>query len=81
MPMHTTARGAPIVNEINMSRHAIGVREMPDGLDSGNCHLCSGVAEVRVCTGGVYTSLCGPHRIALADFLRNPLPSPKKETR
>ena len=79
MPTHTTARGLPIVNEISMSRHAIGVRLMPDRLDSGKCHLCSSDAEVRVCTGGVYTSLCGDHRTALADFLRNPLPSPLKK--
>ncbi len=62
-------------NKISHDADSLGVREMPDALDSGGCHLrCSSPAVVRVNTGGVYTSLCVEHRDALVHFLSNPLP-------
>lgn len=64
-----------IRNVISHDSASLGVREMPDALDSGGCHLrCSSPAVVRVNTGGVYTSMCAEHRDALVHFLSNPLP-------
>ena len=65
-----------IDNEINHGRQGMGVRLMPDNLDSGYCHLCIEVAVVRTNLGGVYTSLCAEHRDALRAMLDDPAPAP-----
>ncbi len=66
-------------NEISMHRDSIGVRRMPDGLDSGGCHICRRVSEavVRVNLGGIWTSLCVEHRDLLRQQLDRPMPAPK----
>lgn len=64
-----------IKNQISVQRGTMGVREMPDGLDSGGCHLRDGNdAVVRVNLDGIYVSLCGDHKCALMHFMDSPLP-------
>jgi hypothetical protein len=64
-------------NVISTGPGTIGVREMPDHLDSGRCHLRDGnVAIVRVNLDGVWTSLCEDHRNTLISFLFKPHPKP-----
>lgn len=66
-----------ITNEISCGSGTMGVREMPDRLDGGNCHLRDGRdAVVRVNLDGIYTSLCQEHRDALVGMLKMPLPKP-----
>lgn len=67
---------ATISNVINHGRDSMGVRLMPDNLDSGYCHICTEVAVVRTNLGGVYTSLCDAHRDALRAMLDAPAPAP-----
>lgn len=64
-------------NEISKSRGTIGVREMPDRLDSGHCHLlCATAAVVRINLDGIWIALCEDHRTFLLECINSPLPAP-----
>lgn len=66
---------------ISTSRGTLGVRAMPDNLDSGTCFLrgCPSpinAGVVRVNLDGVWTVLCKRHRDQLRKALDNPEPVP-----
>jgi hypothetical protein len=62
---------------ISMSRGTLGVRSMPDKLDSNHCGLrCGKPAEVRINLDGIWTNLCLPHLLAFREALNNPEPAP-----
>jgi len=59
----------------SMAGRTVGVRSMPDGLDSGYCHLRDGnEGVVRVNLDGIWTVLCAKHRRQLMAELRKPAP-------
>lgn len=68
-------------NKISKSRGSLGVRSMPDRLDSGGCFLRdTSPGVVRVNIDGIWSVLCAEHRDALASFLSDPLPAPTEAT-
>lgn len=71
-----------IENLISKGRGTMGVRLMPDALDSGGCHVgCTGEGVVRINLDGMWCTLCADHRDALVKFLLyTPLPSPLEES-
>lgn len=67
---------------ISRSRRTLGVRAMPDGLDSGYCTLGDGAkAVVRVNLDGIWTCLCEHHRDTLLLALMFPAEKPEKPQR
>jgi hypothetical protein len=68
------------MNVIRPEKGTLGVRRMPDKLDSNTCHLrCGKPAVVRINLDGIYTSLCEPHRAAFFEAFIEPLRSPLEE--
>lgn len=64
---------------ISRDRGTMGVRKMPDGLDSGNCHMGHNTdAVVRVNLDGIWTSLCQEHLDELLLALMFPAEAPPK---
>jgi hypothetical protein len=65
-----------MTNKISRGRGTLGVRSMPDSLDSGYCTNHNRKAAVRVNLGGSWANLCETCREDLVAMLDDPLPSP-----
>ena len=63
---------------ISTGRRTLGVRAMPDKLDSGYCNCCQDYAVVRINIDGIWTTLCDQHVAELVAALLNPEPAPKE---
>lgn len=56
--------------QITTAAGSLGVGPMPDGRDSGRCHLrCGNDAVVRINLDGIWTTLCEDHRALLTSWL------------
>jgi hypothetical protein len=62
---------------ISKSRRSLGVRNMPDHLDSGYCACCNQLGEVRINIDGVWSVLCLQHKEQLVAALLRPEPAPE----
>lgn len=67
-------------NRISRSPGTMGVRRMPDDLDSGYCHLRDNrPGVVRINLDGIWVVLCAEHLTNLRRMLDKPEPAPPIE--